>query len=572
MFEHLTVFYLFLIYQAGSAGDIDNNGLAYECWTSNSNDIGACNDNGYCWFDDAKSICSCFHGFSGTSCEFNVRATTCSEMDCGFSGIQGECITDVSEKATCACYTGWIGASCSTNVEYVEYCNGVSCNNQGRCVVDTSSETMYSCECYAGWGGTDCGEELPECSHNILLDMFTRLISISGDLHSSLECGFAKPAIYSSLTPAMSDPFMFAPCICVSIIEKFADRDYHNLEDTCRMDNYRHLPFIEQVKSYCPACSELQDDIMEDVITTKSAACWHFIYQRTTMALYWRSMWKCSCVLDVGVQSTTETIINCPFTQHNSVDDYISYENCVTKKICDWESIYTYFEVEYSKKNLEGSVACKDWMEEWIFTIPGEQRFEDMGDSFCPCLDYLKGTGFEDYSVLNCIPITFHQLTMVEIYDQICYDPKIANVECFNYVSYASIRLGSWNYTAASLCWGAVELASGLDVLTRNLQTLICDCVVATKDDGYSYEQPTLYALQCLYTRYENFHISSCPNYVDGEATNMIVSQPVSSTFDSVSSNSESVWKTAAIVEFSASAILATTAFFLQRRKSNLNA
>merc|ERR1719419_1757376 len=108
-------------------------------------------------------------------------------------------------------------------------------------------------------------------------------------------------------------------------------------------------------------------------------------------------------------------------------------------------------------------------MEEWIFTVPGEQRFEDMSDSFCPCLSYLRGTGNEDDSILDCVPITFHQLSMVESYDQICFDAKVANTECLNFVSYASIRLANTNYTAASICWGAVDLASGLDTITDNL-------------------------------------------------------------------------------------------------------
>jgi len=577
MLGPLTVFSLFLVEQAGSAGVINNlqssvnvGELKEECWSTNSKESRACNDNGFCNSNWAQAQCSCFYGFGGTSCELNVRALICSQMDCGFSGIQGECIVEINDEAKCTCYTGWSGPSCSINVDDVDYCEGISCNNQGKCVIDLSSETNWSCECSTGWGGTDCGEELPECDQYFLLDMFTRLVSVSGDLDPSLDCGYTKPVVYSALHPSKYDTDEYAPCVCISMIEEFAIDDYNHLENTCKMDIYRDIPFMEQVKSYCPGCSDSQDDIMEEVLTTKSAACYHFIYQRTTMALYWRSKWKCDCVVDVGVQSTIATIINCPFTKHNSVNDYISYENCGARKICEWDIMYRYFEVEYSKKSLEGSVACKNWMEEWVFSVPGEQRFEEMSDTFCPCLDYLKVTG--DESILDCIPVTFHQLTMVEVYDQICFDVKIANLECLNYISYGSIRLANTNYTAGSLCWGAVELASGLDSISDNLLTLMCDCLVPVYDDDYDYGDTTMEAIKCLLDYYRDFELGMCPNYDDRGTVHVSPKLlPTVKSFNTVSLGSESVWKQTAIIEIPVCLILVTTAFFLQRRKSKLN-
>merc|ERR1719419_508645 len=149
----------------------------------------------------------------------------------------------------------------------------------------------------------------------------------------------------------------------------------------------------------------------------------------------------------------------------------VGLERYATGRVCT-----TILRLNTQKKSLEGSVACKTWMEDWIFTVPGEQRFEDMSDTFCPCLEYLRATGYQDDSILDCVPITFHQLTMVEMYDQICYDAKIANAQCLNYISYGSIRLANTNYTAGSLCWGAVELAIGLE-LSENLLTLMCNCL-----------------------------------------------------------------------------------------------
>jgi len=99
-------------------------------------------------------------------------------------------------------------------------------------------------------------------------------------------------------------------------------------------DDYRKLPFYEESMTYCPACDEDQDAIMESVLSSKSDTCYHFIYERLDMPLYWRSKWKCHCMEDIGTLTTIQAIVTCPFTKHTSVNDYISFENCASDKIC----------------------------------------------------------------------------------------------------------------------------------------------------------------------------------------------------------------------------------------------
>jgi len=545
------------------------SGFTDECFTSTAvKDV--CSDQGFCSTNKLGTVasCSCFQGYAGDSCEFNVKDLLCSQTDCGFSGIQGECVTSqLTNEASCYCYAGWDGEDCSINVEdTVDYCADITCNDRGECVEDLTADTNFACECVSGWGGVNCGLELPECGHEFLMDIFTRLAMISGDLESSAECGYSKPVIFSASKPAESDPFTYPYCICSAMLDTWSDEDYTVLTSTCNMDNHRKLDFKAEALAYCPGCGEIQDAVMEDVITTKSAACYHFVYQRAAMPLYWRSTWKCGCVMDVGNQATIETIVNCPFTQHTSSSDYISYENCGSDQICDWQSMYLYFENDYSKISLEGSVACKDWMEAWVFTVPGEQRFEAMDDSFCPCMDYLKGTG--DDAILDCIPVTFHQLGMRELYEQICYDSLISNVECLNYFGYGSIELGVVNYTAASMCYAAVELGAGLDEMNDNMKTLTCDCIVPCYDDDFDMGDTIGDGMECLLVDFD-ISVADCPNYrfyVDPSETSF---NEVS--FDVSLSNSESTWKTLAIVEMPLCALLILSGLYLQKRKTKLN-
>jgi len=551
------------------------NGFSDGCLS----ELAECNQQGFCstTADGTEAHCSCFYGYEGESCDINIDEMVCAEVDCGFSGIQGECVS-MNSLATCFCYTGWDGEDCSTNIEEsVDYCLNIECNYHGACVEDVTSENNWSCECYNGWGGDECDLELPECGYELLLDMFTRLAFTSGDLESAAECGYAKPVIFSASKPSLADPMTFSFCVCSSLWEKFGKADYTLLTGTCVMDYYRKLPFIEESQSYCPNCNEDQDAIMEDVLTSKSAACYHFIYQRADMPLYWRSRWKCGCIMDVGTQITTETIVNCPFTQHTSSDDYISYDNCGGGRICDWEGMYHYFEEDYSQINLNGSVACKTWMEAWIFTEPGDIRFEAMDDTFCPCLDYLKGTGHD--WVLDCIPVTFHQLSMKDLYEQICYDSYIYNWNCLNYIGYSAIELGADNYTASSLCYGALDLGSGMDHMNDNLNTLLCDCLVPVYN--FSGGDTMGKALSCLTDKFD-INVEDCENYPSSDDSSSSSdestwyaknskSEEVNMNFNTAQTITESLWESVAAIEIVFCVVLILSASYLHRRKSKLN-
>jgi len=170
----------------------------------------------------------------------------------------------------------------------VDVCEGIECNNKGSCVEDLSglSEGGWTCSCENGWGGEHCEVYLEGCSSHFLLDIFSRLAVESGDVLSAAECGLSKPLVFSDSISAKSNPNKYPFCICAELWVEFLNEDYLHMLNTCTMDDYRKLPFYEESMSYCPNCNTNQNAIMEKVLTSKSATCYHFVDKRWYMPLY----------------------------------------------------------------------------------------------------------------------------------------------------------------------------------------------------------------------------------------------------------------------------------------------
>jgi len=200
-----------------------------------------------------------------------------------------------------------------------------------------------------------------------------------------------------------------------------------------------------------------------------------------------------------------------------------------------------------------------------------------MENTFCPCLDYLKSVGEHYQTILDCIPVTFHQLSMLDLYNEICYDPLIQNVDCLNFIGYGAIQLGVVNYTAASLCYGAVELSGSLDQMTDNLHTLTCDCIVPLYNDNITMGDAMLNALDCV-NQYYTFDVTKCENYQDStidmidryendESKKNSAGMISGSRFSTSSESTSASWETITIVEAPFSILLIISAIYLQRRK-----
>jgi len=581
----------------------NETGFTDECWFG-IDDENICRNRGFCSTNSVgEASCNCNYGWGGEYCTENTLFDLCVDLMC-FN--KGQCAVGLNGEAgaSCVCQTGYAGDKCQFKDETVNICEGVTCGGNGYCVEAEGESQQWECVCDVPFGGETCGERLDSCSAVFLVDIFTRLAVTSENLNATMECGYSTPTIFEDVHPAQYDSETFSYCICADVWKEFAYDDYENQLDNCVMDSYRPLSFMDEVEAYCPYCDDNQDAIMSSLITSKSATCYHFSYERETMPLYWRTVWKCYCMFSIGVPSTIETIVNCPFTQHSSNSDYISWVNCKNEGLCEWKSMYKYFEEEYALIDLEGSVTCKNWMESWIFTTPDDhQLLEDMTDSFCPCMETLRGHCDGCDWVLNCEPITFHQLTMLEAFDKLCNDDKLQNRDCINYIGYIAIELGTLNFTAATMCYSAMDLSYTLTELTGNLKDLMCGClgpaVTLLSDDTFQSDNFDT-ALGCIDDAF-SMDLADCPSDLyDGDSyvvpvSNNVEPEPAPQTFseaalpvdiveltetsgsDSHASEtvefsvdyweSSSAWKSITIVEVVALLVLSGSAFGLNKKR-----
>jgi len=236
--------------------------------------------------------------------------------------------------------------------------------------------------------------------------------------------------------------------------------------------------------------------------------------------------------------------------------------------------MYRYFEEELAFIDLETSVICKDWMEAWVFTTPGDgQRIEEMDDTFCPCLDSLKGIGDNLDSILDCIPVTFHQQTMVDLYNQICYDKIIHNTDCLNRIGYVAVQLAEKNYTAATSCYSAIDLSSSLTSLSDNLKDLMCDCLTPLYSGLLAIDDNVRDAVGCIGDEFA-INVCDCPDYTGTECygvpSSSIASQNVVSEFQ-IYSISTATWKIVTLVEIPLFCTFLLLTYFMQKRKRKIN-
>jgi len=268
--------------------------------------------------------------------------------------------------------------------------------------------------------------------------------------------------------------------------------------------------------------------------------------------------------------------------------------------------MYRYFEEDYSKIDLDGSEICKDWIEAWIFTTPDDhQLLEDMTETFCPCLETVRGHCDGCDHALNCIPITFHQLTLLEAFDMLCNDDKMKKRDCINYIGYIGIELGTLNFTAASMCYSAMDLGNKLTELTSNLKALMCEClgpaITLLSYDTYQSDNFEL-ALSCINEEFamdltecpsdlydgDSFQVPITTDYeleaaiiyadvkVDESSTTGTIRESAASPtrnaqFSTDYWDSSSTWKSITIAEVVAVVFLSGSAFFMNRRRIKMD-
>jgi hypothetical protein len=115
-----------------------------------------CSNNGYCSVNTAsKVVCTCLNGYSGSSCQTNLRP--CSKGPCLNNGT---CLEDYDQTSgdfsyNCSCALTYYGVYCQNQIDI---CANKSCSGNGRCVVNGS---LAQCQCFQMYSGDACEIESP---------------------------------------------------------------------------------------------------------------------------------------------------------------------------------------------------------------------------------------------------------------------------------------------------------------------------------------------------------------------------------------------------------------------------
>ncbi|XP_055903540.1 neurogenic locus protein delta [Eupeodes corollae] len=121
-----------------------------------------CLNGGSCSDDSANNSykCDCRKGWTGRHCEDKVH--TCMDKPCK----TGNC-RDTKSGFKCECPYGYSGIHCET---HVDNCNPNPCQNNGICMVSSTSENSFKCQCLSGFTGEHCEENIDDCQGNPCLN------------------------------------------------------------------------------------------------------------------------------------------------------------------------------------------------------------------------------------------------------------------------------------------------------------------------------------------------------------------------------------------------------------------
>jgi hypothetical protein len=100
---------------------------------------------------DFQSCAECgLPDFAGEYCQVSIN--------CSCNGSNTQCVYVGNGNVSCQCETGFTGEDCETPIDY---CAGVTCSGNGRCLDLIGS---FSCVCERGYTGILCEAEIDECT------------------------------------------------------------------------------------------------------------------------------------------------------------------------------------------------------------------------------------------------------------------------------------------------------------------------------------------------------------------------------------------------------------------------
>ena len=254
-----------------------------------------CANGGVCKLDsDMMPMCECSGSWNGTHCEANP----CDGMTCQNDGT---CLVNMADgTAQCCCTSGFTGANCANAVDA---CSFVQCQNSGNCSVNILGQAV--CACPTGFGGQLC--EL-DCSIPVPCPAgFQKLPPLSGRCYSicpvNSQSWLAAQVTCLGLAATLWEPNDAAEVLAVQgaldVNEKYWTGAFDGLAEGTTNFAGSGLPF--------PAALTIEDNTArKDCVEFNRetvAAGWKFRYRTCTVTTR-----KCICEIPSPCQATGPTI------------------------------------------------------------------------------------------------------------------------------------------------------------------------------------------------------------------------------------------------------------------------
>ena len=132
-----------------------------------------CSNNGNCKLSssDNKLVCSCFEGYSGSSCEIGTNPCI-SNNPCLNNST---CTSNATNLYECKCDASkYYGANCENKIDL---CLNITCSSQGVCEIDDLTK-QPSCKCVKYYSGVNCETPSAELKSIESFVSFALVISI----------------------------------------------------------------------------------------------------------------------------------------------------------------------------------------------------------------------------------------------------------------------------------------------------------------------------------------------------------------------------------------------------------
>merc|ERR1719499_639804 len=371
------------------------------------------------------------------------------------------------------------------------------CGDHGTCTLRNNTghgQSEAYCACDSGWGGPLCINVLNRCSMEFFANIFTSIYEINRN--AGMDCKYIIGLDWNSLSEWDHGPESdmdnnnlsddVSSCLCLKVLFAAYEDWANNMN--CVIEETFSYSFRFQLDKHCPnvnECTETTTMIMKKQLQRVSTECNMFIGLREYQPLSWRTPLKCSCLLSLGTRAQAAHYMHCPFALHAAGSAMIAYENCADPEvaICDFDFVWTAIREALTERYPSALAGCSQALYYQFTTTPasgGMFSTADM-DSWCLCYDAIATWWSEGLDVIDCLPVTFFEYSIRNLWQTVCYDPELSQREVlwnmYEFVIPAAsleMSIGAWCYNSVVMMAFARNVP---EQRTARLVSLVCQCI-----------------------------------------------------------------------------------------------